>query len=83
MTTKTITIMNDAYTLLAKSRMGNESFSEIIRRVLSKKRNISEFAGAWSDMNEEEATELKENIKKIRRGLHQGLMKRVTLYESS
>lgn len=82
MVTKTITIMNDAYMLLARSRLRDESFSEVIRRVLSKKRSIAEFAGAWSDMGNAEADELKENIKKIRKGIHASLMKRIH-YEGS
>ena len=75
--------MNDAYQILSKQKMKNESFSELIRRTLSKKRNIMEFAGAWSDMQETEANELKERIKKIRKSVHKTLMKRVSQHESA
>ena len=34
MTTKTISIENDAYELLAKEKRGRESFSQVIRRNL-------------------------------------------------
>ena len=37
MGTKTLTIIEDAYNLLFDNKMENESFSEEIRRVLSKK----------------------------------------------
>ena len=83
MATKTITIMDDAYTLLARNKTKDESFSEVIRRVLSQKRSITEFAGAWSDMSEAEENELKENIRKIRKGIHKNLMRRISSYESS
>lgn len=75
--------MNDAYHLLAKNRIKDESFSEVIRRTFSKKGGISEFAGAWSDMSEAEANDLKENIRKIRKGIHKSLMRRISLHEGS
>ena len=43
-----------------------------------KKTNISEFAGAWSDMSEADADELKEDIGKIRADIHKGLMKKIS-----
>ncbi len=64
MATKTITITEDAYDLLAKLKRENESFSEVIKRTI-KKGSILEFAGAWN-MNKKEAEELKERIKKMR-----------------
>ena len=53
MTTKTLTIMEDAYEMLARAKRGDESFSDVIRR-LTKKGSIMEFAGAWSDLTNEE-----------------------------
>ncbi|MEK6850002.1 MAG: antitoxin VapB family protein [Nanoarchaeota archaeon] len=65
MATKTITIMDDAYMLLLRNKMKSESFSEVIRRHFTRKRNIMEFAGAWKDMSDKEAEELKRNIENI------------------
>lgn len=51
MTTKTLTIMEDVHRLLLENKLENESFSEEIRRLLSKKkaRKLSEFFGLISD----------------------------------
>ena len=76
MVTKTITIMEDAYSLLARNKLASESFSDTLRRVLSKKRNIMEFAGAWSDMNDEEAEEMKKNMREVRKKVFFNLAKR-------
>ena len=65
MTTKTITIMEDSYDLLLKGKRKNESFSELIRRTF-KKGSIMEFAGAWSDMSDKEADELKARLAMFR-----------------
>ena len=47
MTTKTITIMEDAYHLLVDNKLSNESFSDELRRVLNKKKSksLSDFFG--------------------------------------
>lgn len=77
MATKTITIMEDAYKILLMNKMRSESFSEEIRRVLAKKKNIMEFAGAWGDMNDKEAEEMKKNIANFRKGLNKSIARRV------
>jgi len=58
MGTKVISIMDDAYELLRKNKKPDESFSEVIRRLVPKKRNIMEFAGAWADMTDAEAAQM-------------------------
>ena len=65
MTTKTLTIMEDAYRILASHKLKNESFSETIRRLLSgrKKKDIKEFFGVIS---EEEGKRMLEDLEKIR-----------------
>ncbi len=47
MATKTLTIMEDAYSLLLKQKRTDESFSDVIRRVASKP-DIIQLAGTWS-----------------------------------
>ena len=51
MTTKTLTIMEDSYKLLLERKLENESFSEEIRRILSKGRSksLSDFFGIISE----------------------------------
>jgi len=66
MGTKTISIMDDAYELLVRNKKTNESFSQELRRILPKKRSIMEFAGALSDMSDEEEARIKGRIKQLR-----------------
>jgi len=51
MSTKTLTIMEDAYRLLADNKLEDESFSEEIRRVFSKKKTkkLIDFFGILSE----------------------------------
>ncbi len=66
MTTKTITIVEDVYRLLKAAKRGDESFSEVIRRKLSERKDIMEFAGAWGSISDPEAERMKETIRKNR-----------------
>ena len=67
MTTKTLTIMEDAYTLLLDNKLENESFSEEVRRILSKKklRKLSDFFGILSEKEGEEILIELEKSRKI------------------
>lgn len=47
MATKTITIMEDAYELLKRAKLADESFSDTIRRTYSKEKKMEDFFGAW------------------------------------
>lgn len=62
MATKTLTITEDAYERLFAFKEGNESFSEVIRR-LTAKRRLSDFAGILTN---EETKKVKEKIAKAR-----------------
>jgi predicted CopG family antitoxin len=66
MTTKTISIMEDAYRLLLARKRAEESFSDVIRRELSKKGRISESAGVWSDMTDEQLRRFEDSRRKAR-----------------
>jgi predicted CopG family antitoxin len=83
MVTKTITIMDDAYMLLLRNKLREESFSDVIRRAFSKKKNIMKYAGAWKDMSDKEAEELKGNIRKIRDSFSKSVSKKVKSYDLS
>ena len=65
MATKTLTIMEDAYNLLAENKLEDESFSEAILRLFSKKhkRPLSDFSGILS---EAEGQAMLDNLKKIK-----------------
>ena len=66
MAVKTITITEKAYEKLASNKEGGESFSELIDRRFTKKGDLSQFIGAWSDMSEETAEKIKRHIETMR-----------------
>ena len=77
MGTKTITIMDEAYGLLLRRKRENESFSEVIIRLVRKKSNIMELAGAWSEMSDKDIEKMKSNIAELRKKSTGELIERV------
>ena len=65
MVTKTITVMEDAYNLLLSRKNNNESFSEVIRKMVGKKGDIMRLAGAWKHLTNEEVEKRKSDIRKF------------------
>ena len=66
MATKTISILDDVYHKLLKLKREDESFSEELDRLLEARGNISDCAGLWNWMKENEAIDIEENIRKRR-----------------
>ena len=64
MTTKTITIREEAYRALKNLKLKNESFSETILRVLKLFNNLKECWGTGTKTDEEYKEELEEIGKK-------------------
>ena len=62
MATKTLTIMEDVYQMLAENKMKGEGFSDELRRIFSRK---------WSDLkellNEEEGNNIIKDLEKIKK----------------
>ena len=81
MGTKTITIMNDVYELLARNKRKDESFSEELRRIVPKKGNIMECAGLWADMSDKDAEDMKKTIDDFGKRFTKSLLKRTKKYE--
>jgi predicted CopG family antitoxin len=71
-TSKNISLTDDAYKLLKKMKMGDESFSDTIRR-LAKRRRLSDCAGLWADVPNEEMAALSENILELRKRTRKSL----------
>lgn len=66
MGTKTISIMDDAYGMLKSEKRPGESFSDVIRKSFSRRRDIMEFAGAWKGIGAK-ATGVKKAVSQLRR----------------
>jgi len=64
---KTIAVSDDVYELLVKSKLPNESFSDVIRRVLKKGMKLSDIAGSRTITKEdwEKVTKAFENQRKL------------------
>lgn len=54
---KTITVTEEAYRLLAREKKGEESFSEVIKRLARERGNLRDSFGAWK-MSDREAEEI-------------------------
>ena len=63
MSTKTISIMDDAYMLLLRNKLRNESFSGVIRRHFKdKKGDIMKYAGVWKKFSDKDISYMKNAI---------------------
>ena len=72
MTSKNISLTEDVYELLKRMKMGEESFSDTIRR-LAGRSCLSDCAGLWSDVSEEEMAALMEGILDLRRRIGESM----------
>jgi len=77
MATKTLTITEDAYNMLASNKMKDESFSEVLKRILSKRKTktINNFFGTIS---EKEGTDMLSDLEMIRRKNIEKLNERIS-----
>ncbi len=75
MTVKTITVTEDAYNTLKGMKREDESFSDVIKRVGSQKRSVSDFFGLLKD-SESSAEELQARVKEIRKNVSESMRKR-------
>jgi predicted CopG family antitoxin len=65
MATKTLTIMEDAYDLLFRNKLENESFSEEIRRIMSMKSKKS-LKDVFGILSAEEGETMLKDLNKVR-----------------
>ena len=72
MTSKTISVSEDAYELLKKMKLKGESFTQTIKR-LAKRRRLTECAGLWSDVSEAEMEAIWASIDDLKRSASESL----------
>jgi len=77
MATKNISITEEAYKRLASLRKNNESFSELIIEVTTKKAKLSDFHGIISDKAADTLEKSIKESRKIHRKLHQKRIERL------
>lgn len=66
---KTITITKEAYEALAREKRSNESFSDVVLRLASRKAKLSEYFGIWSEIPEDEFEKIQHAIQQARKGI--------------
>lgn len=57
---KTVSFDDEAYRLLKGSKLPEESFSDVVKRLLGHRRDLGDSAGTWSDVTDEEVAALRE-----------------------
>lgn len=77
MVTKNIAITEDAYELLVRNKRPEESFSEVIRAHFKKEKKLTDYAGIWADIPENEWKAIEKGVKDARKGLNKGFAKRI------
>jgi len=58
--------MDDVYELLVKNRHKDESFSDVIRKNLSKSNDVMEVVGLWSDLSPDEFRIIEKTVSRLR-----------------
>ena len=76
MGTKTISIMDDTYNILLRKKRKDESFSDVIRRITSVKRDVMDFAGVWKDISDKDINKIKKLIEDLRKKSTADLLKK-------
>ena len=77
MPSKSISITDEVYEMLDKFRLKNESFSQVIKRLLESNLSIMDLAGAWKKIPDAEpAIEL---IEKVVKRVHESEEHKITL----
>ena len=76
MATKNIAITEEAYNLMRRHKLPNESFSQLIKERFKKGKTLTDYAGIWADTPEEEWQEFERHVREARKGLSRSLKKR-------
>jgi predicted CopG family antitoxin len=66
MVTKTLTIMEDVYDLLVQSKRESESFSDELRRILTRKSDDNPWMELFGILKEKEEGSMMKNLMKAR-----------------
>lgn len=67
MSSKNIAITKDLYDVLSRNKVGDESFTDVIYRIMDERKRPSRFFGAWADLSPEEERTLEESRMELRK----------------
>lgn len=59
MATKTVALDREAYEALRRRKREGETFSDVVKRTVGRRRSILEFAGIWKDMPEKDLAKVR------------------------
>jgi predicted CopG family antitoxin len=76
MASKTISVTEEVYDILANEKLPDESFSETLTRLVKDRGMISEFAGAWADLTEEESASIERGMGEVRESANRRMLSR-------
>lgn len=65
--TKTISLSDSAYELLKKVKRSNESFSEVITRLVGKKGKLTDIVDLYPELTGSSSEEYEESVKEMRK----------------
>lgn len=68
MASKTISVKESVYALLARHKRPGESFSELFQHTFSGRRKLSDFKGAWANLPESDIKQMKDDVRTGRSG---------------
>jgi len=63
---KTIALDPETYELLRRQKRQDESFNDLVARLVRKRRPLADLAGAWKDMPQEDFEKIREAIRRGR-----------------
>lgn len=66
MSSKNIAITKDLYDTLRRNKIGNESFTDVIIRIMDERKQPSRFFAAWADLTTEEERALEGSMSELR-----------------
>ena len=80
---KVISLSNPAYEKLKGMKQGQESFSDVVLKLVEKgkKKSLLEFAGVWSHMTDNDADQMKKSIEQLRKKSTADLLERMKKYD--
>ena len=67
MAAKTIALDAEAYRILARAKKPGETFSEVVKRTLRPRRPLTDFAGAWKELEKSQLRSIRKEIAAGRR----------------